>query len=916
MVSRMADREHVAAVALAGAAALAYELLWTRLLGLAFGHEQLGVLSVLAGFFAGIALGAALAHGRADALRHPGRVFALLQVIAAMHAVGSAWLLTRVGGWLSMQLGMTPSPVMSLLAATLILLPATCAIGASLPVLVAARRRVASDDARGLARLYAFDTIGATIGVLVTVHLLLPRLGVPGTAIVAAALGLGAAGFGLRAPTQVRASEAARPPPDIGQDDPDDGLLRERWILYAVIGVTGLLGLGLEVVGVRVLAQVFSGTIYSFADLLAVWLLGTALGSGMHARLSARALARRPATVLIGLLLALALTVAISAMSAASAATLLEWFASPDASWTRRQLAELATAAIVLGPATVLMGACLAHLLALIAAPPSDIDGSSEASEHAIGGALAINALAAAAAPFVFGLWSLGTLGYAQTWAAIAWGYLLLALALAWLRRFPPRQLALAAVLGGLGVLTASAGAGSLVLVEDEGPGWTVLERREAPLGVVGVSRTTQPPGTAEHPLLRLRIDRHFRMGGALSIGERRMGHLSLLLAEAGEGDSVVFLGLGTGATAGAGVAYPISRLTAVELIPEVIDMLHYFEGTNAHLTADPRARIVAADARRFVRADPDTHALIVADLFHPARAGAGSLYALEHFEAARDHLEPRGLFVQWLPLYQLDDAALRVIVRTFVEAFPEAHAMLALYNVETPALGLIGSNEPLSFDLDRLARTLGDPAHATLYTELALLDPRDFLAGYMLDRDGLIELAGDAPLNDDLHPRIDLWAPKIRLGPLLGADNLERVLAGRQPWPPSLVSASDPERLASYRKASLAFAEALEHYLHGELAAHRSIVAGEPPHTREVLAHHLAAYLREPAFLPARPRLYAAAEADPALAEWLLPAMIDRTPNEPRAHRAWLAHLARIGDRARFELALAAAEAATGDSG
>jgi spermidine synthase len=386
------------------------------------------------------------------------------------------------------------------------------------------------------------------------------------------------------------------------------------------------------------------------------------------------------------------------------------------------------------------------------------------------------------------------------------------------------------------------------------------------------------------------------------------------LLAEAGEGDSVVFLGLGTGATAGAGVAYPIERLTAVELIPEVIDMLHYFEATNANLAADPRARIIAADARRFVRADPDKHALIVADLFHPARAGAGSLYAREHFEAAREHLEPRGLFVQWLPLYQLDDAALRVIVRTFVEVFPEAHAMLALYNVETPALGLIGSVDRLSLDLARLEGTLGDPARTALYTELALLDPRDFLAGYMLDRDGLIELAGGVPINDDLHPRIDLWAPKISLGPLLGAENLERVLTLRRPWPPSLVYADDPERLASYRAASLAFADALEHYLHGELAAQRRIVAGEPAHTREVLAHHLAAYQREPAFLPARPRLYAAAEADPTLAEWLLPAMIERTPNETRAHRAWLAHLARIGDQARFEVALAAAESATGD--
>jgi hypothetical protein len=223
----------------------------------------------------------------------------------------------------------------------------------------------------------------------------------------------------------------------------------------------------------------------------------------------------------------------------------------------------------------------------------------------------------------------------------------------------------------------------------------------------------------------------------------------------------------------------------------------------------------------------------------------------------------------------------------------------------------LIGSVDPLRIDLRQLERSLADPARAALYTELALLDPRDFLAGYMLDRDGLLELAGDAPRNDDLHPRIDLWAPKVRRGPLLGADNLERVLARRRAWPPSLVRADDPERLEHYRDASLAFADALEHYLHGELAAQRRIVAGQSPHAREVLEHHLAAYEREPEFLPARPRLYAAAEADPALAEWLLPAMIERTPNDARAHRAWLAHLARVGDRVRFEVALAAAQAA-----
>ena len=41
-------------------------------------------------------------------------------------------------------------------------------------------------------------------------------------------------------------------------------------------------------------------------------------------------------------------------------------------------------------------------------------------------------------------------------------------------------------------------------------------------------------------------------------------------------------------------------------------------------------------------------------------------------------------------------------------------------------------------------------------------------------------------------------------------------------------------------------------------------------------------------------------------------PAMIERTPNVARAPRGWLDHLARIGERDRLEVALAAAQAAT----
>src|SRR5690606_18945868 len=127
----------------------------------------------------------------------------------------------------------------------------------------------------------------------------------------------------------------------------------------------------------------------------------------------------------------------------------------------------------------------------------------------------------------------------------------------------------------------------------------------------------------------------------------------------------------------------------------------------------DRRVRLHAADARRFVAASDQRYDVIVADLFHPGRDGAGNLYAREHFEHVREHLAPGGLFAQWLPIYQLDDETLRVVLRTFAAVFDEAHVLLGIYSVEQPAIVLVGlarEHDGLAIDVDALARRLEPP--------------------------------------------------------------------------------------------------------------------------------------------------------------------------------------------------------------
>ena len=305
---------------------------------------------------------------------------------------------------------------------------------------------------------------------------------------------------------------------------------------------------------------------------------------------------------------------------------------------------------------------------------------------------------------------------------------------------------------------------------------------------------------------------------------------------------------------------------------------------------------------------------MIVADLFHPGRDGAGALYAREHFANVKAHLRAGGLFAQWLPLYQLDDETLRLIVRTFLTEFDEAYAWLGIYNVQTPAVMLLGrapgpDGGPLYVDVERLTGQLQKP----VYADLLMTDPRDLFAGYLLDHDGLVAFAGDGPLNDDMHPRVATIAPRSAYlpDPWRGRDNLAALLAARVAVPASLLG-NAPETMAAQTEA---FARALDLYLRAE-AARLEAAADEPPGPRPVAAPmnaveaYLQAYEAAPEFTAARGMLYLLARQGQDYAEAIYPRMLAATPEEPRVYQEYLGYLQRIGDQDRLQRVLQRAQA------
>ena len=708
-------------------------------MALSLGSDVMAVLGVVTGFFAGLALGALtldrwLRHGA-----RPRRAYAVLEIIIGGWALASIWLLPAAGRGLTEWLGPAPHPALLWAAGfalpALLLLPATAAMGGTLIVLERLTSAL-TRRARVAAGVYGANTAGAVGGALAGVYLLMPAFGLSGTLLAMAGVNLACASGALLLPAE---AEATIPAPAAGPIGPGR--------LEVTLAATGLLGIALEVLVIRLAAQSMQDTIYTFALLLAAYLLGTAIGglAWQMGRLvpTARAVA--------GLL-------ACAALATFGTAVLIPL--GPGLA-----LPEPVLALLLFVPPAAVMGALFGCLLQAV----RDRRGT-------LGQAVALNGLGAAmAAPLV----ALVLIPAAGAWPGllvVAFGYLLL---------IPLRHARYAAVPAALGAALMfnapppPAPPGTRLLASIEGPAATASVAQDA-------------AGNRY-----LHVNGHLRMGGTNSLrSDWRQALLPLALHH--DPHSALFLGVGTGATLAGAAALPGLTATGVELLPQVVRLLPWFQQPG-DFALPP---IVTADARRFVASSTAQYDVIVADLFHPALDGSGSLYTAEHFAAIRARLAPGGVFCQWLPLYQLDTPSLHAIMRSFLRAYPDGSGWLAHYSLRTPMLALIGGNRPHGLDPAAIAARLDAPA----FSRVGFATPLDVLGLYVGDARTIAAIAGPGPLNTDDRPFVTLDA--ARNVQALDAPAAGRLLALlHDPAAREAVSGATP--LDAYRRARNRFIEA-----------------------------------------------------------------------------------------------------------
>ena len=687
---------------LSGFTGLMLQVLWMRELALLFGSTAQAAGATLGAFFLGLAAGGAYWGRRCPGLGHPLRTYALLEtgvatgallflgLVDIFHALYGP-LYTLWGNQHGLFLGT------KLLIAVLVLFPATFFMGGTLPVLSQYLVSAPATLGRRVSVLYGTNTLGAAGGVVLAAFVLPQTLGYTNSYLVALAgvACIAAAAFLLASQTRQPPGPSAEATPRIPRDSPQSRASPETMsnttplnpvAIRALAFLSGFVTLSLEVLWTRMFAQVLQNSVYTFAAVLMVFLVALGLGA-LAAGWLARVV-REPRIVLAGILMAGALLTAATPLVFHDVTAGLS-FVGSGTGWAGYVAAVISTTTLVLLPATFAIGLVFPYL-AKVSEPISRHAG------HTVGTLVALNTLGAIAGSVAAAFLLLEWLGIWRSIQVMAALYLVAVLVA--LRPLPedgPRRarvLVAAPALGMLLLLSVLDGSRlPVVRVDPVGRMESLFEVWEGGNGTVAVVRRGDD--------LRTKVNNYYTLGGTAGRGyEERQAHFPLLLHP--KPDDVFFIGLGTGITAGASLAHPVNRVTVAELVPEAIAASRkYFKPWTHGLFEDPRVTVLAADGRHHLAATDARYDVIIGDLFIPWRAGAGGLYALEHFQNVRKRLADGGLFAQWLPLYQLSEREFGSIARTFLEVFPDTTLWRGDFLPGGPIVALVGHTNQAPLD-------------------------------------------------------------------------------------------------------------------------------------------------------------------------------------------------------------------------
>jgi spermidine synthase len=232
--------------------------------------------------------------------------------------------------------------------------------------------------------------------------------------------------------------------------------------------------------------------------------------------------------------------------------------------------------------------------------------------------------------------------------------------------------------------------------------------------------------------------------------------HLPLLLHP--DPESCLIICFGTGNTLGAASRHELPVLDGVELSTGIIHAASIFRETNHDVGNNPDVNMIIDDGRNYLLGTPERYDVISEEPPLVQTAGVINLYTRDFYELCRDRLTSDGIVAVWLPTWSMEELEAQMLVRAFLDVFPDATAWESLHPNEWI---LIGTREPLQIDLAALRERMAQPGVAEDLRKLELDTPEALMSLYLNGPSYLREFCGDVPPATDDKSVVDFTMPR-----------------------------------------------------------------------------------------------------------------------------------------------------------
>ncbi len=759
---------------ISGFSGLIYESIWSHYLKLFLGHAAYAQTLVLAIFMGGMAVGSWLMA------KYSTRVLNLLLGYAIVEGVigllGLVFHSTSVAvtSWaFDSLLPNTESAALAQSAkwtiGALLILPQSILLGTTFPLMSGAIvRRYPHRSGETLAMLYFTNSLGAAFGVLVSGFVLIGEVGLPGTIMTAGLFNVALA-LTVWALVKYQPGAVQPPLPTPAGSSAAAGDTLVRWMLIGA-AATGTAAFLYEIAWIRMLSLVLGSTTHSFELMLSAFIFGIALGGlWVHRRIdSLRDPLRFLGRVLVIMAVVALISLPIYGATFDMMAAAIRMFTPTEQGYFGYHLVSHSIAMLVMMPTTFFCGMTLPIMTYVL------IRGGT--GERAIGAVYAWNTAGAILGVILAVHLLMPLIGVK---GVVVCGALLhMGLGIAYLckaesaTRF--RLAALPASIGAVAVVAA------IVLVD--------LDPATLSSGVFRHGRASHDAATkvlyfkhgktASISLVDVggivsiatngKPDAAIRMSGKLAEELAAPDEITMVLAGAlpvalhPNPERIANIGIGSGLTSQVLLTSDVVReLDTIEIEPYMAEAARLgFMPRVQRTFEDPRSHIWFEDAKTFFAVHHKKYDVIVSEPSNPWVSGVATLFSDEFYAQMTRYLEPDGLLVQWMQIYETDFDIVTSVIKALAPHFED----FAIYNADDTNLMIVAQR---GGKLSRPhSRMFDSPAMRAELARVGIDSTQNVESRYLGDKALLMPLlqVSGVPANSDYFPFVDLHAPRARI--------------------------------------------------------------------------------------------------------------------------------------------------------